>query len=53
MPLSVSGFWSGSMYRTHIALQELQAVVMMLQKLISVIKVVQYFLFFPDWLARY
>ena len=32
-PLSVSGSWSGSMCRAHIALQELQAVVMMLHRL--------------------
>ena len=30
LPLSVSGSWSGSMCRAHIALQELQAVAMML-----------------------
>ena len=30
LPLSVSGSWSGSMCRAHIALQELQVVVMML-----------------------
>ena len=31
LPLSVSGSWSGSMCRAHIALQELQAVAIMLQ----------------------
>ena len=31
--LSVSGSWSGSMYRAHIALQELQAVAMMLHRM--------------------
>ena len=30
LPLSVSGPWSGSMCRAHIALQELQAIAMML-----------------------
>ena len=30
LPLSVSGSWSGSLCRDHIALQELQAIVMML-----------------------
>ena len=30
LPLSVSGPWSGSMCRVHIALQELQAIAMML-----------------------
>ena len=30
LPLSVSGSWSGSMCRAHIALQELQAITMML-----------------------
>ena len=30
LPLSVSGSWSGSLCRTHTALQELQAVAMML-----------------------
>ena len=30
LPLSVSGSWSGSMHRAHIALQDLQAVAMML-----------------------
>ena len=33
LPLSVSGSWSGSMCRAHIALQELQAVVMMLHRM--------------------
>ena len=32
-PLSVSGSWSGSMCRAHIALQELQAVAMMLHRM--------------------
>ena len=76
LPLSVSGSWSGSIGRAHIALQELQAVAMMLcrlafhllgyvvalvcwittlQKLICVIKVLQYLLFFlfPGWPAGY
>ena len=68
LPLSVSGSWSCSMCKAHVALQELQAVAMMLhrlafhisgkvaalplittlQKLIYVIKVVRYLLFFPD-----
>ena len=30
LPLSVSGSWSGSLYRAHTALQELQAIAMML-----------------------
>ena len=30
LPLSISGSWSGSMCRAHIALQELLAVAMML-----------------------
>ena len=29
LPLSVSGSWSGSLYSTHVALQELQAIAMM------------------------
>ena len=33
LPLSVSGSWSGSMCRAHIALWELQAVVMMLHRM--------------------
>ena len=33
LPLSVSGSWSGSMCRAHIALQELQAVAMMLHRI--------------------
>ena len=33
LPLSVSGSWSGSMCRVHIALQELQAVAMMLHQM--------------------
>ena len=33
LPLSVSEFWSGSMCRAHIALQELQAVAMVLCKM--------------------
>ena len=33
LPLSVSGSWSGSVCRAHIALQELQAVAMMLQRM--------------------
>ena len=33
LPLSVSVFWSGSMCRAHIALQELQAVTMMLHRM--------------------
>ena len=33
LPLSVSRFWSGSMFRAHNALQELQAVAMMLCKM--------------------
>ena len=33
LPLSVSGSWLGSMCRAHIALQELQAVVMMLHRM--------------------
>ena len=33
LPLPVSGSWSGSMYRDHIALQELQAIIMMLHRI--------------------
>ena len=33
LPLLVSGSWSGSMCRTHIALQELQAIAVMLHKM--------------------
>ena len=33
LPLSVSGPWSGSMCRAHIALQELQAIAMMLHRM--------------------
>ena len=33
LPLSVSGPWSGSMYRPHIALQQLQAIAMMLHRM--------------------
>ena len=33
LPLSVSGSWSGSLCRTHIALQELHAVAMMLHSI--------------------
>ena len=33
LPLSVSGSWSGSMCRAHIALQKLQAVAMMLHRM--------------------
>ena len=33
LPLSVSGSWSGSMCRVHIALQELQAIAMMLYRM--------------------
>ena len=33
LPLSVSGCWSGSMCRAHIALQELQAITMMLHRM--------------------
>ena len=33
LPLSVSGYWSGSMCKAHIALQELQAVAMMLHRM--------------------
>ena len=33
MSLSVSGTWSGSICRAHVALQELQAVAMMLHKI--------------------
>ena len=33
LPLSVSGSWSGSVCRTHIALHELQAVAMMLHRM--------------------
>ena len=33
LPLSVSGSWSGSMHRAHIALQVLQAVVMIMCKM--------------------
>ena len=33
LPLSVSGSWSGSMCRAHIALQELQFVAMMLHRM--------------------
>ena len=33
LPLSVSGSWSGSMCRTHIALQELQAITMVLHRM--------------------
>ena len=66
--LTFSGMWTDSIYNINIALQELQAVVLMLHrvafhlsvkvvslhldnstaKLIYVIKVLQYFLFFPD-----
>ena len=35
LPLSVSGCWSGPMCQAHIALQELQAVVMMLCRMAS------------------
>ena len=34
LPLSVSRSWSGSMCRTHIALQELQAIAMMLHRMV-------------------
>ena len=34
LPLSLSGSWSGSMCRAHIALQELQAVAMILQRMV-------------------
>ena len=33
LPLSVSGSWSGSLCRVHIALQELQAVAMLLHRM--------------------
>ena len=33
LPLSVSGSWSGSLCRAHIALQELQAIAMMLHRM--------------------
>ena len=33
LPLLVSGFWSGSMCRAHIALQELQAIAMILHRM--------------------
>ena len=33
LPLSVSGSWSGSICRTHIALQELQAIALMLHRM--------------------
>ena len=33
LPLSVSGAWSGSLCRAHIALQELQAVAIMLHRM--------------------
>ena len=33
LPLTVSGFWLGSMFKAHIALQELQAVSMMLHRM--------------------
>ena len=33
LPLSVSGSWSGSMCKAHIALQELQAIALMLHKM--------------------
>ena len=33
LPLSVSGTWSGSLSRAHIALQELQAVAVMLRRM--------------------
>ena len=33
LPLSISGSWSGSWCRTHIALQELQAITMMLHRM--------------------
>ena len=33
LPLSVSGSWSGSMCGAHIALQELQAIAMMLHRM--------------------
>ena len=66
LPLSVSGSWLGSMGRVHIALQELQAVAMMLHRMAfhlsgkvvaldldsSTLKV-QCLLFFPGWPARY
>ena len=35
LPLSVSGSWSVSLCRAHIALQELQAVAMMLNRMTS------------------
>ena len=35
LPLSVSGSWSGSMCRAHIALQELQVIAMMLHRMAS------------------
>ena len=34
LPLSISGSWSGSMCRAHIALLELQAVAMMLHRMV-------------------
>ena len=33
LPLSISGAWSGSLSRAHIALQELQAVAIMLRRM--------------------
>ena len=33
LPLSVSGSWSGSLCRAHIALQELQAIAVMLHRM--------------------
>ena len=67
LPWSVSGAWSGSLCRAHIALQELQAVAIMLcmmafcllgwitglLRLTCVMRVVQCLLFFPGWPARY
>ena len=45
LPLSVSGSWSGSLCRAQIALQELQAVAMMLCKMVFCLsgKVVAFF----------
>ena len=33
LPLSVSGLWSGSMCRAHIAMQELEAIIMKLHRM--------------------
>ena len=60
LPLSISGPWSGSMCRAHIALQELQAIAMTLCRMAFCLsgKVIDVHLdnsvsFFPGWPARY